>query len=73
MNESFFNNLALNIKKNRKRLHLTQQQLADRVGVGLNHIGKVEVGYSKPSIDLIISIATALEVTVSELCDFSEL
>lgn len=50
---------------------MTQQQLADAVGVGLNHIGKIEVAFSKPSFETLIKIAEALEITVSELCDFN--
>ena len=70
MNENFYKNLGFSIKRRRKELNLTQQQLANLTGVELNHIGKIEVGYSKPSLDLVVCIATALNLTVSELCNF---
>lgn len=73
MNTNFYKNLGLSIKKRRKELKITQQQLANLVNVELNHIGKVEVGYSKPSLDLVINIATALKVAVSDLTNFKKL
>ena len=68
MNSNFYKNLGKNIKSRREELNLTQQQLADIVGISLNHLGKIEVAFSKPSLDLVIKIATALDLTVSELC-----
>lgn len=70
MNENFYKKLGLNIKKIRKEKNLTQQQLADKIGKGLNFTGKIEVAYSKPRLDTLIDIANALNVTVSELTQF---
>lgn len=72
MNENFYNKIGYKIKQRRNELNMTQQQLADAVGVGLNHIGKIEIGYSKPSLDLLLEISTALKQTVSELTDFNK-
>lgn len=71
MNNNFYINLGHNIKKRREELNLTQQQLADIVGVGLNHIGKIEIAFSKPSLDLLINISNALKLTLSELTNFN--
>lgn len=70
MNKNFYKNLGLNIKRLRKERNLTQQQLAEKVGKGLNFVGKIEVAFSKPHIDTLIDIANALEVSVSELTNF---
>lgn len=70
VNDDFYTKLGNNIKKRMEALGLTQQQLADAVGVGINHIGKIEVAYSKPSLDLVVAIAEALGVTLSELTKF---
>lgn len=70
MNENFYKKLGLNIKKLRKERNLTQQELADKIGKGLNFMGKIEIAFSKPHIDTLIDIADALEVTVSELTNF---
>lgn len=71
INDNFYNKLGNNIKRKRELLGLSQQQLADKVGVGINHLGKIEVAYSKPSLDLVLTIAEALEVTLSDLTNFS--
>lgn len=70
MNKNFYKNLGLSIKKLRDQRNLTQQQLADKSGIGLNFMGKIEVAFSKPSMDTIIKIADALNVSVSDLTDF---
>ena len=70
MNENFYINLGKNIKYRRKELGYTQQELADILNISLNFMGKIEVAFSKPSLDTVIKIAEALNTTVSKLCDF---
>ncbi len=70
MNEVFYKNLGKNIKKRRKELGLTQQALADKMNISLNFMGKIEVAFSKPSLDTLIDFARVLETTVSELTKF---
>ena len=70
MNGNFYKLLGKNIKKKRKERGLTQQELADKIGISLNFMGKVEVGFSKPSLDTLIEISTALNTEVSDLCKF---
>ncbi len=71
MKELFYKNLGKNIKKRRKELGLTQQELADKLGISLNFMGKIEVAFSKPSLDTLIDMAEKMETTVSELSKFS--
>lgn len=66
----FYKELGLNISKRRRALGLTQQELADRVDISLNFMGKIEVAFSKPSLDTLIKIANSLNITVSDLCKF---
>jgi transcriptional regulator with XRE-family HTH domain len=70
MNAEFYQNLGKNIKKRRKELRLTQQELADKLDISLNFIGKIEVAFSKPSLDTLIKIANILDTTVSDLTKF---
>ena len=51
MNSDFYVLLGKNIKKRRRELGLTQQQLADKMDISLNFMGKIEVAFSKPSLD----------------------
>jgi len=68
--QTFYKKLGNNIKKRRTELGLTQQALADKMNMSLNFIGKIEVAFSKPSLNTLIDIAKALETTVSNLCKF---
>lgn len=70
MTSEFYKDLGQNIKNRRKKLGLTQQQLADKMNMSLNFIGKIEVAFSKPSLDTLIEIAEVLGTTVSDLTKF---
>ena len=72
MSGNFYKQLGQNIRKYRKHLGITQQELADRLGISLNFMGKIEVAFSKPSLETLIKIAEGLNITVSELCNFDE-
>jgi transcriptional regulator with XRE-family HTH domain len=72
MNNDFYKNLGKNIKYYRKSLNITQQELADKLGISLNFMGKIEVAFSKPSLETLIKIADGFNITVSDLCRFDE-
>ena len=67
MNLDFYANLGKNIKARRKKLGLTQQELADKMNISLNFMGKIEVAFSKPSLDTLIEFAKILKTSVSDL------
>ena len=71
MKADFYKELGKNIKFYRKKSGLTQQELADKMGISLNFMGKIEVAFSKPSLDTLISFAEVFNISVSELTDFS--
>lgn len=41
-----------NLKDGRRRLNLTQQEMADKLGVGLRHYQKIESGDSNGSFEI---------------------
>lgn len=55
------------IKKLRKNLDFTQQQLAEKVGITYIQIGRYETGKSNPSSDVLNKIAEAVNTTVDFL------
>lgn len=55
------------LRKIRRAKDLTQEQLADQVGVSLNFIGQLERGENSPSFETVQKIAEVLEVDISEL------
>ncbi len=70
MGDEFYIKLGKNIKKRRKEIGLTQQELAERLELSLNFIGKIEVAFSKPSLETLLKIADCLDITISDLCKF---
>ena len=59
--------IGLFIRDRRLALGLTQQQLADKLGITDKAVSKWERGISYPDITLLRRLADALEVSVSEL------
>lgn len=47
----------------RKDNNLTQQQMADKVGIHITQVKRYEAGQAQPSIELLKKIATAFNVT----------
>ena len=56
-----------NIKKHRKKLGFTQQQLADRLGCSRIVVAQWERNYCNPRAELLPKIARILNCTVDEL------
>lgn len=55
------------IKKARKELGITQEQLAEKVNMHYTTISRIETGDSNPPIQTIAKIAKALKIPLSEL------
>jgi transcriptional regulator with XRE-family HTH domain len=55
------------IKELRGKLNLTQEDLADKVGIDRSYMGFVERGEKNPTLKNITKIAEALKVSLSEL------
>jgi len=60
------------IKELRARHNLTQDELAQKVGVRRETILFLEAGKYNPSLKLAHDVAVALETTVDDLFDFSK-
>lgn len=52
------------IRRLRKDQGMTQAQLAAKLNIGDRHLRKIEVGAKGPSIDILIEIATLLDVSL---------
>ncbi len=64
------NKLAQNIRSYRKSLGLTQEQLAERLGVTLGAVSKWERGSSQPDLSYIMELAELFHVSVDALIGF---
>ena len=60
------------IRYHRKRLHLTQAELADRIGVSPQAVSKWENDVGLPDISMAVPLARALGTTTDELLRFGE-
>jgi transcriptional regulator with XRE-family HTH domain len=60
-------NLGKNIQKLRKERKMTQDQLAEKVGIDPKNISKIETGINYPTPETIEAIAKALNVEIYEL------
>lgn len=69
---TIYKKLGKNIKNKRIECGFTQQELADKIGKGLNFVGKIEVAFSKPSLDTVIDIANVLNVDIKDLFTFDK-
>lgn len=62
--------IGKNIQRIRKKAGVTQEELADKVGVHVSYISRIERGVVNSSIEVIESIAKALKVKSSEILPF---
>lgn len=70
--ESLYDTIAENIKKERKRLKMSQSQLADKAEVSLDTIKSIEHGRRSMSLDTYLRIVNALEVPPLALMERNE-
>jgi transcriptional regulator with XRE-family HTH domain len=73
---NYFNNMGSqkqigeNIKKIREQRGTTQEELADKVGVHVSYISRIERGVVNPSVEVLENIAKALKVKSSKILPF---
>lgn len=63
--------LSKNIASYRKRLKMTQEELARKLNVSFQAVSKWETGQSMPDISLLSDIAVALESDINGLMGYS--
>ena len=59
------------IRKFRKAYNLSQEQLAEKVGISTTHMSHIETGNTKLSLSVFADIASALSVQTDELLFFT--
>ncbi len=64
--------LGKNIAKYRNLKGYTQDELSELLGSDRGYLAKLETAKRKPSLAYLFRLAEALEVTESQLLDFSE-
>ena len=69
MRELDFDYIGQRIKEVRTDKHLTQEYLANMIGVNTSHVSNIETGKTKVSLTLPVQICNALGVTVDYLLE----
>ena len=67
----YYNIIRENIKKYREKANLTQQQLADKAGISMNYIAKIESKKMQRGFTIVVlgRIADALDIDIRKLFD----
>ena len=57
----------------RVRVGLTQEKLAEKAGISLDYMGKIEVSINRPGLRTILKLAKALEIEPFEIVKLSQM
>ncbi|RYU86194.1 XRE family transcriptional regulator [Mucilaginibacter terrigena] len=59
--------VATNIRSKREQLNYTQEYLAAKLNISQNAYSKIELGYTKITVERLFQIADVLETNLTEL------
>jgi transcriptional regulator with XRE-family HTH domain len=62
--------LGKNIKKAREKAGLTQEQVAEKAGIHVSYVSRIERGKVNPSYDILENLAKVLKVKSSDFLPF---
>jgi transcriptional regulator with XRE-family HTH domain len=62
-------NLGENLREARKKLGLTQEQVAERSGVQAGEVSRIEAGKRDPQVSTVLKLARAVEVRPGQLLE----
>lgn len=62
-----YTDIGKRIQARRKELKLSQESLAEKIGIGPSHMSHLESGRTVPSMDVFISLCNVLEVSADKL------
>lgn len=67
------NSLGTTVRAKREELHMTQPELAERVGTSQSHVSRIETDQCVPSAVLLVKLAGALKMSAAELLEAAEI
>ena len=65
--DPFIIEVGRRIQKYRLQNNLTQEELAEKIGISQKHLSRIEQGYHNPRFDMITRISSALSVPTDAL------
>ncbi len=72
MNTKILERLGEQLRYLRKEQNLTQEELAEKIGVHPTYVGKMEGGKSNPSTIMLFKLSRALKVKLSKVFEFDK-
>ncbi len=66
-----YNLIGTRIKKCRTAAHLTQEHLAEKLGVSVGYVGQMERNLTKPSLEMLSRLSSIFGCEISYLLDGS--
>lgn len=64
--------IGIRIGELRKQKGLTQEKLAEKMGVSPKYLSSIERGKENPTLDMIIKLAQSMDVEIADLFTFIE-
>lgn len=65
--------LGARIKELRKKEQMSQEQLAEKIGIDPKHLSRIEVGKGYPSLETLDNLSKVLNVEMKDLFEFQHL
>lgn len=65
--ENIYSVISKRIKEERIKLNLTQEELAEKIGMSYKYLSNIERNVDKPSLDLLIRLSAELKISVLSL------
>ena len=72
IHNDIYKHIGSNIRKQRKLIDISQEELAFRLQSARNYIGCIERGEKQPSLPFLLEIAGILDCKMKELFDFDK-
>ncbi len=72
MNTKILKNFGETVKKKRKIAELSQEELAEKLGIHRTYMSFIERGQRNPSLLMIFKISRALKIKLPELFEFDK-
>lgn len=72
MNTKILENFGETVRKKRKSAGLSQEELAEKLGIHRTYMSFIERGIRNPSLLMIFKISRALKIKLPELFDFDK-
>ena len=64
-----YEKIGQNIRRLRRAKGLSQEELAERIGISTTHMSHIETANTKLSLPVFVALADALEVSMEDLLD----